>query len=83
MACSGVSPRSTSRYSAKASLTITHSAGSTKAVAASMISRVLSPASTAKVGHCSTLAASRLRRLGRRPWLRASRNRISAALYSG
>ncbi|MCY1187471.1 hypothetical protein D9M73_284560 [compost metagenome] len=83
IAASSVSPRSTSRYSAKTSLIITHMPGSTNIEIPSMINRVLMAASKAKVGHRRRAMASRSRFCGSRPWLRASRNRINAAVYKG
>jgi len=83
MADMGVRPRNTSRYSENTSFTSTYSPGSMNSDNPSMISTVLVAASKAKYGHMRKVAASRLRLSGCRPLLRASRNRISAPVYSG
>ncbi len=80
MAMNGVSLRRTSRYSLNASLIITQMPGTTNSERPNMISRVLMAESTAKVGHRRTAMASTSRVCTSSPRLRASRNRISAAV---
>ncbi|MNN80267.1 hypothetical protein D3C81_1969840 [compost metagenome] len=80
MAASGCILRSTSRYSANASITISQMPGRKYSDSPIRISSVLTAVSKAKRGHRLADAANRSRVRGDSPRLRASRNRIRAAV---